>query len=103
MGKHVKKTLQEKVKLIEESKVNGVIETARKYDLHYQTLKNWVDVHALHGVDGLDKKAVKTSPELRRLLVENGQLKVMLAEKELEIRIKNDLLKKTSIQTATKK
>jgi putative transposase len=103
MGKHVKKTLQEKVKLIEESKVNGVIETARKHDLHYQTLKNWVDVYALHGADGIEKKVVKPDPELKRLFIENERLKLILAEKELELRIKNDLLKKTSIQAAKKK
>lgn len=40
MGNYVKKTLNEKVKLIEESKLLGILETARKYSLHYQTLKN---------------------------------------------------------------
>lgn len=96
MGKYVKKTLQEKVKLIEESKVLGVLETSRKHDLHYQTLKNWVDAFSIHGKDGLERKAVKGDPELKRLYLENEQLKLIIAEKELELRIKNDMLKKTS-------
>lgn len=103
MGKHVKKTLSEKVKLIEESKVHGVVETARKHNLHYQTLKNWVDAHSLHGTSGLQKTEVKPDPELKRLFIENEQLKLILAEKELELRVKNELLKKTSLQTQIRK
>jgi putative transposase len=103
MGKYVKKTSSEKMQLIEESKLSGVLETARKHQLHYQTLKNWVDAFALHGKDGLEKRVIKVDPELRRLYLENEQLKLILAEKELELRIKNELLKKTSYQTVIKK
>ena len=103
MANYVKKTLNEKVQLIEESKVLGVLETARKHHLHYQTLKNWVDAFALQGKVGLERKLEKPDPELKRLYVENEQLKLILAEKELELRIKNDLLKKTSYLTAIKK
>lgn len=103
MGNYVKKTLNEKVKLIEESKLLGVLETARKYSLHYQTLKNWVDAFALYGKAGLERKVVKADPELKRLYLENEQLKLILAEKELELRIKNDMLKKTSYPIAIKR
>ncbi len=103
MGNYVKKTLTEKVNLVEESKTLGVLETARKHQLHYQTLKNWVDAFALHGKDGLIKGVQKADPELKRLYLENEQLKLILAEKELELRIKNELLKKTSSLTAIKK
>lgn len=103
MGNYVKKTLPEKVKLIEESKSVGILETARKHSLHYQTLKNWIDNFALYGKDGLERKTLKADPEIKRLYLENEQLKLILAEKELELRIKNELLKKTSCQTATRK
>jgi len=103
MGNYVKRTLIEKVQLVEESKSLGVLETARKHSLHYQTLKNWVDAFALYGKDGLERKVVKADPELKRLYLENEQLKLILAEKELELRIKNDMLKKTSYPTATRK
>jgi putative transposase len=103
MGKYVKKTLKEKVQLIEESKLSGILETARKHNLHYQTLKNWVDAYAIHGKDGLERRVEKINPELKRLYLENEQLKLILAEKELELRIKNDLLKKTLYQTSLKK
>lgn len=103
MANYVKKTLTEKVQLIEESKLLGILETARKHHLHYQTLKNWVDAFAMQGKDGLQRKVVKADPELKRLYLENEQLKLILAEKELELRVKNDLLKKTSSPTAIKK
>lgn len=96
MGKYIKKSLQEKVQLIDESKVIGVLETARKHNLHYQTIKNWVDAFAIHGRNGLERKVVKADPELKRLYLENEQLKLIIAEKELELRIKSDMLKKTS-------
>lgn len=89
--------------MIEESKANGVLETARKHGLNYRTLKNWCEAFALHGADGLDKKAVRPDPELKRLYQENERLKLILADKELEIRVKDDLLKKTSLRTTTKK
>lgn len=103
MGNYVQKTLQEKVKLIEESKTLGVLETARKHNLHYQTLKNWVDAFTLSGTSGLERRVIKVDPELKRLSLENEQLKLLIAEKELELRAKNELLKKTSLQTLIKK
>ena len=103
MGKNIKKTSSQKIELIESSKKDGILVTARNNDLHYQTLKNWVDIYALSGKDGLEKKAEKIDPELKRLYVENEQLKLLIAEKELELRIKNELLKKTSYQTNVRK
>lgn len=103
MGKYVKKTLNEKVQLIEESKVHGVLVTARKHELSYQTLKNWVDAYALKGLSGLERKGSSVDPELKRLYIENEQLKLILAEKELELRVKSELLKKTSLTSMIKK
>jgi putative transposase len=102
MGNYVQKTLQQKVQLVEESKTFGVLETARKHSLHYQTLKNWVDAFAVSGVAGLSKQIIKVDPELKRLVFENEQLKLLVAEKDLELRIKNEMLKKKSLLTSTK-
>jgi hypothetical protein len=55
------------------------------------------------GTGRLEKKVEKIDPELKRLYVENEQLKLLIAEKELELRIKNELLKKTSYQTIVTK
>lgn len=102
MGNYVQKTLQQKVQLVEESKTLGVLETSRKHSLHYQTLKNWVDAFAVSGVAGLSKQIIKVDPELKRLVFENEQLKLLVAEKDLELRIKNEMLKKKSLLISTK-
>lgn len=103
MGKNIKRTTAQKLELIVASEKDGILVTARKHDIHYQTLKNWVDIYALSGKDGLEKKVQKVDPELKRLYLENEQLKLLIAEKELELRIKNELLKKTSYLTTLRK
>jgi hypothetical protein len=49
MGKGARKSVQEKVRILEESKSLGLLETARKYEMSYQTIKNWQDVFAVSG------------------------------------------------------
>jgi hypothetical protein len=46
-------------------------------------------------VEGLKTSYIRTSPEVRKLEVEIRMLKELVAEKELTIRIKDELLKKT--------
>jgi len=103
MGKRARKSVQEKVRILEESKTLGILETARKYEISYQTLKNWQDVYAVSGLEGLKSGAGKLSPELKRLQLENQRLKEIVADKELELKIKNELLKKTSSHKLTGK
>jgi putative transposase len=95
MGKRARKSVQEKVRILEESKTLGILETARKYEISYQTLKNWLDVYAVSGLEGLKTGGSKLSPEIKRLQLENQRLKEIVADKELELKIKNELLKKT--------
>jgi len=96
MGKKARKSAQEKQRIVEESKTLGLVETARKYEISYQALKNWQDIYAISGLEGLRAGAGKVSPELKRLQLENQRLKEIVADKELELKIKNELLKKTS-------
>jgi putative transposase len=96
MGKKARKSAQEKQRILEEAKTLGLIETARKHELSYQTLKTWLDIYNVSGIEGLKPGASKISPELKKLLVENQRLKALVADKELELMIKNELLKKTS-------
>jgi putative transposase len=97
MGKRTRKSVQEKVRILEESKSLGLLETARKYEMSYQTIKNWQDIFAVSGAEGLKLGTGKISPELKRLLLENQRLKEIVADKELELKIQNELLKKTSL------
>lgn len=95
MGKRIRKSPQDKQRILEESKISGLVETARKYEISYQALKNWQGIYAVSGLDGLVAGAGKISPEFKRLQLENQRLKELVADKELELKIKNELLKKT--------
>jgi len=96
MSKRARKSPQEKQRILEESKTLGMVETARKHEISYQALKNWQDLYAVSGLEGLKTGFGKLSPELKRLQLENQRLKELVADKELELKIKNELLKKTS-------
>jgi putative transposase len=96
MGKKARKSAQEKQRILEESKTLGLVETARKHGISYSTLKSWQDIYQVSGIEGLKSGASQLSPELKRLQIENQRLKELVAEKELELKIKNELLKKTS-------
>ncbi len=69
MGKQTRKSGQEKQQILQESQTLGLIETARKHGLSYQTLKNWQDIYTVSGLEGLKPGAGKLSPELKRLLM----------------------------------
>jgi putative transposase len=103
MGKRTRKSPQEKQRILEESTTLGLVETARKYEISYQALKNWQDIFAVSGLEGLRTGAGKLSPELKRLQLENQKLKELVADKELELKVKNELLKKTSLSKFTGK
>lgn len=103
MGKRTRKTPQEKASILEDAKQLGLVATARKYEISYQALKNWQYLFAISGIDGLASGSEKVSPELKRLQLENQRLKEIVADKELEIKIKNELLKKTSSSKLTGK
>lgn len=103
MGKRARKSPQEKLRILEESKTLGLVETARKHEISYQALKNWQDLYAISGLEGLKVGPGKLSPELKRLQLENQRLKELVADKELELKIKNELLKKTSSSKLTGK
>ena len=98
MGKQPRKSTQEKLQILEESKHLGLVATARKHAISYQTLKNWQDKVSVWGYDGLKTGEGLMTPELKHLQLENQGLKEMVAEKELELKIKEELLKKTTLR-----
>jgi putative transposase len=100
MGKKTRKSPQVKQQILEEANAIGMIETARKHQISYQTLKNWQDAFEVRGVDGLKAGGGQLSPEMKRLQLENQRLKELVADKELELKIKNELLKKTMLNKA---
>ena len=88
-------TKDEKLSIIKEAKENGVKVTLAKYDLYPATYYYWKKKLLVHGEDGLNHRTLKDhGSEIKRLEKENEALKILLAEKELAGKLKDELLKK---------
>lgn len=95
----------EKEKIVLEVAHIGASEASRKYNIARNVINRWCALYKEHGIKGLKRKTQNQSiadTEKQQLLEENRHLKMMLAESELELRIKNDLLKKTLLRQAKK-
>jgi len=88
-------TKEEKLAIIQEAGEKGVKVTLAKYDLYPATYYYWKKKLIIGGPAGLDHKRLKDYQlENKRLEKENKALKILLAEKELSGKLKDDLLKK---------
>lgn len=88
-------TKEEKLSIIQEVAKNGLKVTMAKYDLYPATYYYWKKKLLVHGEDGLNHRTLKDQEsEIKRLAKENESLKILLAEKELESKLKDELLKK---------
>jgi len=90
--------------------VNECIETgntavvARKYDLSPSMVGKWVRAQKANPMQEMTRKALKKAPgltadpkEAKKAIEQNTKLKKLIGEKELEIEILRDLLKKMQI------
>ena len=90
------KALQENEVLVEEAKKEGVQVTLRKYGLYPGTYYSWKKKLIVEGEEGLSGQATRkrTCQRLAQLEDEVSLLKQLLAEKEMEIALRDELLKK---------
>lgn len=98
MSLHRRKWNQkEKEEILLSLEEHGVSKTSREYNVSTATLYNWKNKYDELGSEGLENGA-KTAMEreLAQLKRENNELKKMVAEKELAIRVKDSLLKKNA-------
>lgn len=85
----------EKLAILKEAKENGVSLTLEKYAIYPGTYYYWKRKFEDAGEAGLEHGVTKKKlKDIRRLEKENQTLKTLLAEKELEARLKDELLKK---------
>lgn len=98
MSLHRRKWSQkEKEEILLYADEHGVSKTSREYNVSTATIYNWKNKFDELGSEGLESGA-KTAMEreLSQLKRENIELKKMVAEKELSIRVKDSLLKKNA-------
>lgn len=96
MTKRRKWTGAKKIAILEESKLYGVTQTIRKHQVNYGSFYAWKQKYETEGANAFDKPYQRVDPEVKRLLLENQRLKKIIAEKELALDIKEELLKKTT-------
>ena len=86
----------EKLEAVQLMKKEGVGKTSRQLKISSTTLCKWERHFDEHGEKGLMSKLISDgNPELEKLKKENHELKMLVAEKELIIRVQNELLKKS--------
>ena len=91
-------TLEEKINILQHAQEYGVAQTCRKFNVGSTTFYKWKEQYLNGGIEALKPKncaKILIDPELIILRDENERLKKMVAEKELVIQIKEELLKKT--------
>lgn len=99
MKKHRKRwSTSEKLAIINHFKTWGATKTAREFGVSAGSIYNWNEAYEKHGEAGLvlgKSKEPTESDELRALKRENDQLKKLVAEKELRLRVQEEMLKKS--------
>lgn len=101
MKKRPRFTAEQRLAILKEVEEHGLAVTLRKHGLYAKSIYTWRE--KLQGVDHTPatRKRSVDEQELRRLRQENQQLKELLAEKELALRVKDSLLKKTTSRERT--
>ncbi|MCR9286912.1 MAG: transposase [Bacteroidetes bacterium] len=89
---------EEKLKILKEAKSEGVQITLRKYGVYPATYYSWRKKYLVEGEAGIEDTASrrKAKKYIRKLGDDVGLLKQLLAERDLEIALRDDLLKKAS-------
>ena len=90
-----KRTPQEKEKILLDIQNLGVIAGCRKYGISRTLYYDWLDKYNASRLEGLeDRRGKNMDAHVKRLEKENRILKELLAEKELESKLKDELIKK---------
>jgi len=89
-------TKEEKLKIIRESERNGTQLTIRKYGVYQSTFYSWRKKYRIEGSESLGRKKRITKDDnyIKQLEDEVALFKQLLAEKEMESALKDELLKK---------
>jgi transposase-like protein len=95
-------TAEQKMAIVKEAMEQGVQRTCRKHSVSEHSYRRWKGLLESGGVEALRGKRPLREPvnaELAALQRENGQLKRLLADKELMLLVKDELLKKSASRT----
>lgn len=86
---------EEKLRIIKEASENGISQTLEKYGIYPASYYSWKKKLEEMGEEGFHHGMTPQHlKRIRELEKENNSLKQLLAEKELENKLKGELLKK---------
>lgn len=92
--KYKKWSLDEKLEILSSSEEIGIVETCRKYGVSTGTFYSWRKKYDNQGEVGLKVSYDTRSKELKQAEEENRILRKLLSNKEIELEVQRELLKK---------
>ena len=92
--KYKKWSLAEKLEILVSCDEIGTVESCRKYSISSGTLYSWKKKHESQGGAGLKVTYDVRSKELKQSEEENRILRKLLSNKEIELEVQRELLKK---------
>ncbi|MCJ7757016.1 MAG: transposase [Gillisia sp.] len=92
--KYKRWSLLEKLEILASSEEIGVVETCRKYSVSTGTFYSWKKKFDNKGEDGLKVNYDLKSKEFKQVEEENRVLRKLLGNKEIELEVQRELLKK---------
>jgi len=92
--KYKRWSLLEKLEILASSEEIGVVETCRKYSVSTGTFYSWKKKFDNKGEDGLKVNYDLKSKEFKQVEDENRVLRKLLGNKEIELEVQRELLKK---------
>jgi len=92
--KYKKWSLEEKLEILSSSEEQGIVEACRKYKVSTGTFYSWKNKYDTQGEVGLKVTYDTRSKELKAAQEENRILRKLLSNKEIELEVQRELLKK---------
>ncbi len=86
---------EQKLQIIQEVEVNGIQPVLRKYNLSQSLFHKWKRKFNEQGISGLAPQYKRVDTEKRRMEQEIKRLRELVGELSLELRFKDELLKKS--------
>jgi len=92
--KYKKWSLTEKLEILSSAEELGIVSACRKYGVSTGTFYGWKRKYDNHGEAGLKVTYDARSKELKQAEEQNRVLRKLLCDKEVELEIQRELLKK---------
>lgn len=91
-------SVEQKLQILREAEENGMLVTCRKHEITQSLYYHWKHKFDRNGIDGLQGQYYRVDPKVKELEKENERLRKIIAKQALELEVKSELLKKTTLR-----